>query len=361
MSIETGELNLNELSHISIMGIDFGYKYDINNESNNKKLIIHPLPLETVRFNKGLELFSHETLALLRSKAHFGIKHRTQLFEGLIRAEIKSINELLTLQALYSDMIVRLGTVLEDFAGMCFSCEKYIDKKVDIAQSFLSYSNPRNFYISINSPKKRRAKIKKIFLLPRSEEKLKRMFSEISEEESKLLWKAVEKTTDYIAEIFENIGSTIIAEQKDNVTLYDMYNKLKHGFSPIYPYISPMPLVISKVSGNERIEEIICELFFEDFTIMHNKLNGNPSEQEQSILESESMETVTLTSERVGIEQANKMKEVISDISFIYSYLIKKYLLLAEGSRPLEFILSGSHFSEEERKIIQSLLDNKKK
>ncbi|WP_416808991.1 hypothetical protein [Bacillus thuringiensis] len=367
MSIEEGTLNLNELSHISVMGIDFGYKYYLNNESNNKKLIIHPLPLETVKFNKGLEFFSYETLTLLRSKAHFGIKHGTDLvntlyytFEGLICEENKGINELLTLRALYSDMIVRLGIILEDFAGMCFSCEKFIDKKVDIAQSFLSYSDPRSLYKSINS-KKGRAKIKKIFLLPRSIGNLNKMFNDLSKEEINLLWKAVEVTTDIIAERFKIIGSTIVAKTEDNVTLYDIYNKLKHGFSPIYLYQSPMLLVIENVSGNEKIEEIIREELFENFTIMHNKLSGQQSEQEQIALESESLETATFTSERVSIEQADKMREVVTDISLLYPHLIKNYLNLAEGYEPLELLLPKKHFNEEEIRNIRDLFKNKKK
>ncbi|ENJ6138914.1 hypothetical protein AB1Z82_005181 [Bacillus cereus] len=370
MTTEKGMLDLNELSHVSVMGIEFGYKYDLN---NGKQLTILPLPSEIVKFNESWKKFSYNTLALLRSKYYYGIKHRTDMFQTLyntfdeaFHTKKKGVNEFLTLQALYSDMIIRLGTIVEDFTGMCFSCEKFLDKEIDIAKSFLSYSGPRTFYEPFKS-RKGRAKIQKIFFLPRSKGNLCKMFNDLSVAEQDLLWKAVEITTDYIYEIFIRIASTIIPEPKDNVTLYDMYNKLKHGFSPIYPYISPMPRVVEGDIDNKGIEKIIREQFFEDFTIMHNNLGErteqkNNQEFQEKIKDSEYsiLEDVTFTMERVSIEQANTMRDLVSDISLIYSHLIKNYLLVVAGAKPLELLLPKTHFSEEESKLVRYLLNNKK-
>ncbi len=373
MTIEKGMLTLNELSHVSVMGIKFGYKYDLNNESNDKQLTILPVPSETAEFNKSWKKFSYNTLVLLRSKYYYGIKHRTDMFQMLYNTfeevfdtKQKGINEFLTLQALYSDMIVKLGTIVEDFAGMCFSCEKFLDKEIDIAKSFLSYSGPRNFYESFNN-RIDRAKIKKIFFLPRSTGNLDKMFDDLSEVERNLLWDAVERTTDYIAEILNRIASTIIPESKDNVTLYDMYNKHKHGFSPIYPYKSPMPKVVDDDIDNKVIEEIIREQYFENLIIMHNNLGEQTDKKDNQEIQGEIkgleyavLEDVTFTEEKVSVEQANRMRDLVCDISLIYSHLIKIYLSVASGSNPLEFLLPKSHFNENDSELIGSLLIHKK-
>ncbi|WP_000834225.1 hypothetical protein ACSYR0_00470 (plasmid) [Bacillus cereus] len=373
MKSEIGMLDLNELSHVSVMGIEFGYKYDLNNESNDKQLTIIPVPSEIANFNESWKKFSYNTLALLRSKYYYGIKHRTDMFqtlyntfEDVFHTKQKGVNEFLTLQALYSDMIVRLGTIVEDFAGMCFSCEKFLDKEIDIAKSFLSYSGPRNFYESFHK-RIDRAKIKKIFFLPRSKGNLDKLFNHLSVEEKNILWEAVEGTTEYISEILKRIASTIIPEPKDNVTLYDMYNKLKHGFSPIYPYRLPMPIVVDDDIDNKGIEGIIREQYFENLTIMHNKLGEQTDKKDNQefqekvkVSEYAILEDVTFTTEKVSIEQANTMRELVWDISLIYLHLMKIYLLVASGSSPLEFLLPKSHFSENDSELIASLLINKK-
>src|SRR5436305_17743 len=102
-----------------------------------------PYPYEVEKFNEGVKVFSYETLQLLRSKYYFGINHRCQMlevlyntFEDLINKEEKEINDFLTLQVLYSDMIMKLGTILEDFAGMCFACREFQMNKYDISKTF---------------------------------------------------------------------------------------------------------------------------------------------------------------------------------------------------------------------------------
>ncbi|GAB6553255.1 hypothetical protein ACQVSN_07085 [Bacillus mobilis] len=367
MVIKTGTLDLNELSRIELHGIPFGYKYDINTQSNNKELIILPNPGEIEDFNKGRNVFSYETLTLLRSKYFFAINHRCQLlevlyttFRELFNQEKKDVNDFLTLQALYSDMIIRIGTILEDFAGMCYSCKEYLNKGDDIAQSFLAYSDPISFYESIVSKKGKR-KIKQIFLLPESKRDLNQIFKDLSEQEINLLWKAVQQSTDIIADGFKRIGSSIIRKSTDSMTLYDMYNKLKHGFSPIYPFITPMPIVADAISNDESVEDVISKYFFENLTIMHDKLPGQRSPEEQERYTKEGLATAAFTYQDINLETAKDITELAQDISSIYHHLIKKYLLLAIGNKQMIFFSKDGNLNEEELERIYSISNDKER
>ncbi|HDR7161346.1 TPA: hypothetical protein QCW52_002382 [Bacillus cereus] len=367
MVIKKGTLNLNELSRIEIYGIPFGYKYDINTQNNNKELTILPNPEDLENFNKGLNIFSYETLTLLRSKYFFAVNHRCQLlevlyntFEELFNQEKKDVDDLLTLQALYSDMIIRIGTILEDFAGMCYSCKEYLNKGNDIAQSFLAYSDPISFYESIVSKKGKR-KIKQIFLLPESKGDLNKIFKDLSGQEIDLLWKAVQKSTDIIADGFKRMGTAIIRESADSMTLYDMYNKLKHGFSPIYPFITPMPVIPDGISSDELIEDTISKYFFENLTIMHDKLPGQRSPEEEERFKKEGLATATFTYQDINLETAKDITELARDISSIYHHLIKKYLLRAMGNNQMTFFSTDGYFNEKELEKIQSILNDKER
>ncbi|MGG0418742.1 hypothetical protein ABEY52_22215 [Priestia aryabhattai] len=367
MTIERGTINLDSLKRIKVLDIPFGYKIE-KNEKGVSDLIVLPLPDVSEDFHKGTKYFSLETLALLRNKYTYGIKHRTQLFEIMYNTFVheygkkqKGIDELLTLQSLFSDLIIRLGTILEDFAGMCYACKQYKQHKSDIAQVFLTYSDPMSFYKAIILKKGKR-KIKQIFDLPESKGKLTAIFQDLSEEEITLLMKAIEYSATLIHEKFHDISEAIVRAEKESVTYYDIYNKLKHGYSPYYPFGIPIAAQLGVTGENlseETIKKLISKSFFENLTIMHDKLPGQRKPEEQKRYDEEKLGTPTWAAEEVTLKKVEKMMIIVSEIDFIYRHLMKVYLLRSEGNPHLTFLMSDKYLNLEEREIVQSIINDK--
>ncbi|MEY2364245.1 hypothetical protein R6U76_14715 [Lysinibacillus capsici] len=365
MTIELGSIDLNDLERTEVFGIPFGYKVT-ENEGNTKNLVIMPSPDEVEDFNAGLKYFNYETLILLRSKYFFGINHRVQMFEVLYntfveifeKKEENNLNDILTLQAVYSDMIIKLGTVLEDFAGMCYACKEYQQDRSDIAQVFLAYSDPISFYRAIIAKSGKR-QIKQIFCLPQSKGELHKIYKNLTNDETDLLMKAIQKSTSFIYDKFCDISTSILRITKEDVTYYDMYNKLKHGFSPFYPFTTSMPLPINGVPNDVSIKEIIIKYFFENLTIMHDKLPGQRTVQEQQQYEEKKLATPTFTYQDINLESAMDIKKIISDITLIYRHLIKKYLLLSKGKNSMILLMPQDYLTVEEKEQIESIINDK--
>ncbi|WJN47503.1 hypothetical protein QUH71_26415 (plasmid) [Priestia aryabhattai] len=364
MTTEKVSLDLSELQKIEVLGLPFGYK-STKNEEGTTNIVLLPFPNEVDGFNSGLKKFSSETLMLLRSKHYFGINIRSQMLDVLYDTFIekyelkeKSPNDYLTLQAIYSEMIIKLGTIVEDFAGICYACKEYQVNGSDIAQVFLAYSDPTSFYKSIISKTGKR-KIKQIFGLPQSKGDLNKIFRDLTEIETELLMKAIESSVNLIQQEFCNVSKTIIRKTKDNVTYYDMYNKLKHGFSPIYPFVIPYPLTAVASSNDFKIEELITEHLFENITIMHDKLPGQRTTEEQKRYKDEKLATPAFAAEYINLDTAKNIKEQVVRITSIYQYLINKYLLISKGDTTLHLFLSKDLVGHEENKKIKLIISDK--
>lgn len=364
MKTEKVSLNLSELEKTNVMGLPFGYKSttDVGGKTN---IVLLPFPEEVGNFNIGLEQFSHQTLILLRSKYYFGINHRAQMLDVLYdtfleqyEKEQKNVNDYLTLQALYSEMIMKLGTIVEDFAGMCYACKEYQIHGSDIAQVFLAYSDPASFYKSI-AVKTGKRKVKQIFGLPQSKGDLNKIFKDLSDVEMELLMKAIESSTTLIHEEFYNISKTIIRNTKGNFTYNDMYNKLKHGFSPIYSFISPWPLTMVVDSNEFIIEELITKYLFESLTIMHDKLPGQRTIEEQKQYENKRLATPAFAAEYINLNTAKSIKEQVSRITLIYRHLMKKYLRISQGDNTMLLLLHEDLLGLEEKIKIESIINDK--
>lgn len=362
MTIEKGFIDLNELKSIDVFDWPFGYK--VTEDEGNKNLVIMPSPERAIGFNQRLEHFSYETQLLLRSKFHFGISHRTEMLEVLYKTfvelynqEDKSLNDILTLQALYADMTIKLGTILEDFAGMCYACRDYQVNGNDIARVFLTFSDPISFYESI-IVKKGKRKIKQIFNLPESKGDLDSLFENLTEEEKDLLLNAIQKSTENIHEQFLDISNSIIRNEKEDVTAYDMYNKLKHGFSPVFPYLAPYPISFDEVSDGVSVEDVISEHFFRNLTIMHDKLPGQRTAQEQQRYEEERLATPTFTYQDTNLESAQNLLRIGTSIAFLYRHLMKKYINLSEGTRFLSLLISEKYMEPEEQASVAAIISD---
>lgn len=349
---EKGYINLDGLLQLEILGVPFGYKSNSNPQNTTKDLVVIPYPNEVEKFNEGTKVFSYETLQLLQSKFYFGINQRSQMievlyntFEDLFNKEDKEIDDFLTLQVLYSEMIIKLGTILEDFAGMCFACREYKINQSDIARTFLSYSDPISFYESIKSKNGKR-KIKQIFDLPESKGQIKKLINNSTDDEVEVVWKAVQNSTELIGEKLEFICSAIVRNSREDMTCYDMYNKIKHGFSPVYPFVTPVPMPIGGVPENVRTEEIIYKYFFESVMIMHNQLGQQDP-------------TPAFTYQEINLTTAQDIREVVRDISFLYKHLMKKYLRIAESNKEIYLLLSEGQLTEEEKQQVFSIITDK--
>lgn len=365
MMIEQGDIGLENLKSAKVFNNEFGYTRKINDDGT-ENIVILPSPFleDLIDLHNAKEKIGYESNLLLHSKSAVSIKHRTAMlnsvynsFKVLIEEKNSDINKWLTLQTLYLDMVTKLGAILEDFAGMCYACEQFNLHKSDIAKSFLGYSDPRSFYSSFSGRGGKR-KIKQIFNLPASRGELQKIFNTLDGTELLLLEKSIKATTDLIFDNIIHISSAIIQNQPDDVTYYDMYNKIKHGFSPIYPFMFPLAVPIQIEEAGTPIEGIISEYFFESVSIMHNKLPGQRTEDDNTGDEQQKNVVPTITYQSINLETAQQIINVASDIEVLYIYLVNRYLAIAEEDKKLSLLISDDYLTLEERDKVKLIIED---
>lgn len=334
-------------------------KFHVQNDNKNSGINITVLPdlVEKIK-NKKNEL-GDDSFSLLWNKLYFGINHRQQMFEVLFNTfedlflkEDKVINDHLTLQALYCDMIIRLGTMLEDFAGICHACKEYNVNSKDIAEVFLAYKDPKSFYYSAVSNSRM---IKRVFKLPESKRDLNKTFNKLTNEETEVLWKGVQATTKYITSLIKDISTAVIPEEKHDFTYFDFYNKLKHGFAPIYPFAEPNILTFrtqKELSYHELIEKTMDTVY-----IMHDKLAGQRSSEEKDKFESSQLATPIITaSEEVNLETVKRISGIVNLISEMYRRLVNSYM-----DDTLQLSVPQDAITPEEYNIIRNIVEDYKR
>ena len=350
---------------ISINGYNFLVESNI--QKDEKNLTITPFPDSIEKFDNAGSVVGFNSLNLLWSKYYFGINHRNQIFRVLydtfeeqFSLEDKTINDYLTLQVLYSDMIVRLGTILEDFAGICFACKEHSTNKKDIAEVFLAYSDPMSFYESLVSKRGKRL-VKQIFRLPESKGDLNGIFNNLTGEEIEVLWRGIEASTQFILDTIKGISNAIVRRESNSVSYYDIYNKLKHGFAPIYPFVLPVPFSVKDAPMELSEKELILKHMMEDITVMHDKLPGQRNAEEQEKYKTSRLATPVYIRTEVQLETARDILKVVNDIDFLYKYLVKRYITYAEGSKKITLLMTHHLLSWEEQEIISSIIENDKR
>ncbi|MGQ8823844.1 hypothetical protein ACUTUE_10780 [Bacillus sp. NA_146.1] len=320
----------------------YGFKFNITIEidGNRKKITAIPNPEKTDRYNLGNQIFSNATLDLLWNKHYFGIEHNTSTFEMLYNSYQKTlskedtIHRILLQQQLFCDMIIRCGIIVEEFAAICTSIEKFVNHNTDIAESYLAASNPIAFYDSIRARGSQRI-IKKIFGYPQAKYDSRRIFSNLSDTEAELIWKGVNASVDYIKGILDGVSEVIHRNTSTNFTLYDMYNKLKHAFAPIYPFTMPAECTWGNVPLETIEEDLIKTYCFNSVTIMHDKLRGQRTAEEQQKFENQQLATPTLTQVEINPTTIESMYLIIKDIETLYSRLVETLLAYSYGSKRL--------------------------
>lgn len=364
-TIATNEFVFDISQNTEVLGIPFLYTLE------DDKLVVLPQPSKAAEFYKGLDKFSLDTLLLLNSKAVFGINARKDMFEFLYKTFVehfptknKDIRLHLTLQVWYSDMVIKFGTFLEDLAGMSYACLKYQEDNYDISEVFLAYSNPKRFYKSIISDKSEgEEKIKTIFGFPTTESDLDSIFKNLSSEERKIIYNGIQKSTETIFETFTHIASAIVElNSKKDFTYYNMYNKLKHGFAPSYLFTTPVPVPleeISEITSKEQVDSVIENYFFRNIILMHDKLYGQRTPDEQAKYNKHKMATADFTFQDVTLDTAGDMKIAVNIISELYHYLINKFLRIAKDDNELVLFISGDKLNEEELSEILAITTDK--
>ncbi|MCW3795380.1 hypothetical protein OM416_27615 [Paenibacillus sp. LS1] len=347
---------------IEILGQEM--ELNISNQVNGTKTIsVLPWPDSRDDFLKGVDVIDIESLKILWSKRYFGISHRTKMFKVLYNTFVdtyqnkSNIDDELTLQTLYCDMILRLGTILEDFAGMCSACREFNLNKTSIAEYFLAYTDPMAFFNSISASGGRR-KIKQIFRMAESKGHLNSIFKHLTDDEKELLWKGISVTTDTIFDSMKGISEAIRRETTNSVTYYDMYNKLKHGFAPIYPFLLPVPYELELVPNEMKNEEVLKEYLISGITIMHDKLSGQRSREESEKFNTCHLATPTFTLDLVTKDSTDNMLAIIEEIEKLYRRLVDTYLLYAQGNKRISMLVREGELSEEEGNKILSIIDD---
>lgn len=331
-------------------------------ENDTKTINVLPWPESHTEFLLSTNVIDEDSLKILWSKHYFGINHRTHMFMVLYNTFVEimnnksTIDDELTIQTLYCDMILRLGTILEDFAGMCKACQEFSLHDTSIASYFLAFSDPMGFYNSVAERAHRQ--IKQIFRYPQSKGNLDRIFNELTNEERELLWKGIGLSTEIIQDCLADISKAIKREVTSNVTYYDLYNKLKHGFSPIYPYVIPAPFEIRNVPSEIDDEEIIKNYLFESISIMHDKTPGQRTEEEAERFRTFQQATPTITFDPVTFDSANSMKDIVEKIEYLYKYLVNIYLSYSQGSKKFSLKLREGMLTEDEENQILSIIEN---
>lgn len=367
MTIEAKATSLDEFNKdINIFDVPFAYKFE-NQKEDVSTLLVLPNPEQVNEFNEAVAIFSFETVSLLRSKYFFGIRQRSGMlgvlyttFVDLLNKENKNSDDFLTLQAVYADMVIKFGTFLEDFAGMCVACAEYKNNQVDIAETFLTFSNPSGFYSSIASKNGKR-QIKRIFSLPESKGDIRKIFKDLTSDEEELIYRAVQKSVEVINDKLLNISSAILRNSDEAVTYYDMYNKLKHGFAPMYLFANSMITPLEGFSSDmskEEVEQVIIKYFFNNLTIMHDKLVGQRTAEEETKYNETKRATPTFTYLDININTANDIKQATVNIEDLYRYLMKRYLLITEKSNALTLLMSDEYMNSREINRVVEIIDN---
>ncbi|OMF63653.1 hypothetical protein [Paenibacillus glucanolyticus] len=341
-----------------------GIKFNVTTleQGEFKTLKVLPCPEDEELFRQSVSVIDIQSLQILWSKHYYGINHRSNMFNVLFNTfketldNVEDLNGYFTLQVLYTDMVLRFGTILEEFAGMCSALREHSINRTNIAQYFLSYSDPMGFYNSMSAGALR--SIKQMFRLPQSIGNLNRIFRDLTDVERDVLWNAVNKSTQMIQEIFNDIAQAITRNQGDSVTYYDMYNKLKHGFAPIYPFVTPVELTFENIPKDMDNSLTIKHFLMENVSLMHNKLPG----QRTNISQDQQQENnITITMDNVSIENAENMVRIVESITYLYKHLVKTYLSYSQGSKKFSLLTRKEMLTPEEENTIINVIDNQER
>lgn len=344
----------------------YGFKFNITIEIEGdfKKITALPSPEKLESYSLGRQTFSDATLNLLWNKHYFGIKHNTSTFEMLynnyqdILVKEDTIQKILSQQQVFCDMIIRCGIIVEEFAAICSSIEKFINHNTDIAESYLAASQPIGFYDSIQANGSQRI-IKKLFGYPQAKYDSRRIFSNLSDTEAELIWKGVNASVEHIKGIFDGISELIHRQIRTNFTLYDMYNKLKHAFAPYYPFALPGECTWGNVPLNVDEETLIKDYCFNSVTIMHDKLRGQRTAEEQQKFDDHKLATPTLTRIEMSNITIDSMLAIIKEIENLYSRLVETYIAHSYGSKGLSLTIKEDALTESEITDLMAIIEDK--
>ncbi|MCU6793223.1 hypothetical protein OB236_13965 [Paenibacillus sp. WQ 127069] len=361
----------------------YGLDFEINSSTivNNEKVInLIPNPDSTTIYEKSLEVLDEDSLKLLWSKNFFGINHNTQMFQVMYDTfvdkliDVKNIDDTLTVHALFCDLIIRFGAIIEDFAGFCSSCYRHVLESTSLAEHFVAFGYPKEFYIKMLSDQSEAylqpgfeatqtkdevdMRIRQIFRIPQTKEELDTIFIDLTDTEKELIWKGISSTTSILSDRMEWIAENIVSKHPSNFTLFDTYNKLKHGFAPFYSYLYPSPLDLA-TTDIQSSDEAIVESFIKDsMLIMHNKLPVQMTEVEKLRSKNQKLGTITTTRIEVTKEKADQILNTVKAIDYLYKNLVKRYLAYSQGINRIQFLGSSEYLTTEESDAIISILDD---
>ncbi|WP_238653556.1 hypothetical protein [Paenibacillus piscarius] len=346
----------------TINEIDFNIETQINNENETKNLFITPNPSGVEKFQAASQILDTISLEILWSKHSYGIAQRTDLFTDVykkfeeISSNCSGIDDYIKMNALFCDMFLKFGTIIEDFAGMCSAFREFSIHGTSISEYFLAYSDPIGFYNSIVSGNSRN--IKQIFRLPQAKLNLNKIFVNISDEERDVIWKGIQNSSQMIFELYTIISQSIVRKTPDSVTYYDFYNKVKHGFAPIFPFALPIEISLEGVPLERSNEDILQKYFFETVMIVHDKLKGQRTPNEQIKYDSLKLASPAHTWESINLEQATTMLDIVKDIDLLYKHLVKTYLSFSQGNKKLSILIRPDLLTKEEEELIYRIITN---
>lgn len=343
----------------------FGLNFDIEStiEDDKKILELLPNPEKVDLYQRSIQVLDENSINLLWSKSYFGINHSTQLFQVLYDtfeskvSNISDLDDVLTVHALFCDMVIRFGAIIEDFAGFCSACRRHVSEGTNIADHFVAFSNPNQFYTDILSPQGI-SQVRQIFRLPQVKDNLDLIFSNLSSSEKDLLWNGVTVSTEIILERMKLIAKSIVREQPTNFTYFDLYNKLKHGFSPFYSYIFPLPFKLESTNIQISEEEMAKSYLVNSMLLMHNKLKGQMTDIEKQRLRDNKLGTCTTTLIEPTKENAVKILNTVKEIDYLYKNLVTRFIAYASGSKRIQLLGSNDYLTQEESTAITNIINN---
>jgi len=342
---------------------EFDFEIESKTENDKKILDLLPNPEAVEYYQQSLTVLDENSLQLLWSKSYFGINHTTQLFQVMFDtfeskvSNIKNFNDVLTVHALFCDMIIRYGAIIEDFAGFCSACRRHVLENINIADHFVAFSNPNQFYTDILSSQGDE-QIHQIFRLPQTKEDLDLIFTHLSPTEKDLLWKGITVTTMVISQRMKLIAQSIVREHSASFTYFDLYNKLKHGFAPLYSHVLPSPIKLESSDMQINEEEMVDSYLVKSMFLMHNKLRGQMTDAEKQRLKDNKLGTCTTTLIEPTMENANELLNTVKEIGFLYKNLVNRYIAYASGSKRIQLLGSSDYLTSEEAIAIEAILNN---